>query len=72
MIICLTVRSAVPDPVIGMMIGSLYSIIQGPTTLSEPQSAMSFSTFNILFFIFGILILVGLQLLKYFMDRKEG
>lgn len=58
--------------IIGMMIGSLYSIIQGPTTLSEPQSAMSFSTFNILFFIFGILILVALQALKYFMDKKEN
>ena len=58
--------------IIGMMIGSLYSIIQGPTTLSEPQAAMTFETFNILFFILGILILVSLQILKIFMDKNKG
>lgn len=57
--------------IIGMMIGSLYSIIQGPTTLSEPQAAMTFGTFNILFFILGILILVALQALKTFMDKNK-
>lgn len=57
--------------IIGMMIGSLYSIIQGPTTLSEPQAAMTFETFNILFFILGILILVSLQILKIFMDKNK-
>ncbi|MBQ2937387.1 MAG: DUF368 domain-containing protein [Clostridia bacterium] len=57
--------------IIGMMIGSLYSIIQGPTTLSEPQAAMTFGTFNILFFILGILILVALQGLKIFMDKNK-
>lgn len=64
-------RSQTIYGIIGMMIGSIYSIIQGPTTLSEPQSAMSFSTFNILFFIIGILILVALQVLRYFVDKKE-
>lgn len=58
--------------IIGMMIGSLYSIIQGPTTLSEPQAAMTFGTFNILFFILGILILVALQALKIFMDKNKN
>lgn len=57
--------------IIGMMIGSLYSIINGPTTLSEPQAAMTFGTFNILFFILGILILVALQCLKIFMNKSE-
>lgn len=57
--------------IIGMMIGSLYSIIQGPTTLSEPQAAMTFGTFNIFFFILGILILVAIQGLKIFMDKNK-
>lgn len=65
-------RSQTIYGIIGMMIGSIYSIIQGPTTLSEPQSAMSFSTFNILFFIIGVIILVALQVLRYFVDKKEG
>ena len=58
--------------IIGMMIGSLYSIIQGPTTLSEPQAAMSFGTFNTWFFLFGILILVSLQALKIFMEKNKN
>lgn len=57
--------------IIGMMLGSLYSIVNGPTTLSEPQAAMSLGTFNIIFFILGILILVALQGLKIFTDRTE-
>lgn len=57
--------------IIGMMIGSLYSIVMGPTTLSEPQAAMSFGTFNILFFVIGFLILVALQGLKIFMDKNK-
>jgi len=57
--------------IIGMMIGSLYSIVNGPTTLSEPQEAMTFSTFSIGFFILGIAILVILQGLKFIMDKEE-
>ena len=64
-------RSQAIYAIIGMMIGSLYSIINGPTTLSEPQEAMTFGTFNILFFILGILILVALQGLKMFMDKSK-
>lgn len=64
-------RSQSMYTIIGMMIGSLYSIIQGPTTLSEPQAAMTFGTFNILFFILGILILVAIQGLKIFMDKNK-
>ena len=33
--------------VIGMMIGSLYAIVIGPTTLKEPKDPMSFDTFSI-------------------------
>ena len=65
-------RSQTIYTIIGMMLGSLYSIIQGPTTLSEPKPAMTFSTFNILFFVIGILILVALEAFKYFMDKKDN
>lgn len=62
---CLTrFRSQSIYTVIGMMIGSLYSIIQGPLTLSIPQPAMSLETFSILFFIIGGVVVGGLQLLK--------
>lgn len=63
-------RSQTIYSIIGMMLGSIYSIINGPTTLSEAQPAMSFGNFNVLFFVLGILILVGLQALKFFMDKE--
>lgn len=58
--------------IIGMMIGSIFSILQGATTLDTPLPAMNFEIFinNIGFFIIGALIIAGLQALKHFMDKK--
>ena len=56
--------------IIGMMIGSLFSIVMGPTTLEVPQEAMSFNTFNILFFIIGGVIIIGLQAFKMFLNKE--
>lgn len=50
--------------IIGLMIGSIYAIVMGPTTLSVPQTAMSFSTFNIIFFIIGALVILGMEVVK--------
>jgi putative membrane protein len=58
--------------ILGLMLGSLYSITQGATTLDTPQPAMTFSTFSIVFFIIGGVIILGLQLLKKFMDDKQS
>lgn len=57
--------------IIGMMIGSLFSIVMGPTTLEVPQAAMSFNTFNILFFIIGGVIIIGLQAFKMFLNKEN-
>lgn len=54
--------------IIGMMLGSLYSVVQGPTTLKIPQEAMSLDTFGIGFFILGGVIVLGLQLLRRVME----
>ena len=58
--------------IIGMMIGSLFSIVMGPTTLEVPQAAMSFNKFNILFFIIGGVIIIGLQAFKMFLNNDKG
>ena len=58
--------------VIGMMIGSLYAIVQGPTTLKEPKDAMSLDTFSILFFIIGLAIVFALQISKKFFENKTN
>ena len=40
---------AVTYAVLGMMLGSLYAIIVGPTTLKVPQHAMTISDFHLIF-----------------------
>ena len=63
-------RSATIYLVIGLMIGSIYAIIMGPTTLKVAKSAMSIKTFNILFFIIGGIIIIGLEKLKGILNKK--
>ena len=57
--------------VIGLMIGSLYAIVMGPTTLKVPQEAMSFRTFNILFFVIGAAIIGAMEFAKYKLANKK-
>ena len=63
-----------PQPIyliIGLMIGSLYAIVMGPTTLEVPQDPMSIGTFSIIFFAIGGAIIFGLQKLKDVLEKKE-
>lgn len=50
--------------IIGLMLGSLYAVVMGPTTLEPPQAAMTIHEFNILFFIIGGVVILGMQKLK--------
>lgn len=64
--------------IIGMMFGSLYSIALGPTTLKDNEGVLrglkmlDLSTFSILFFIIGGIVIMGLQVLKYMLEKKEN
>lgn len=58
--------------VIGLMIGSLYAIVRGPTTLKVPQEAMNFGTFNILFFIIGAAVIGAMEFAKYKLANKKA
>lgn len=62
-------RSQTIYAIIGLMIGSLYSIVQGPTTLDVPQNAMNLQTFSIVAFIIGALVILGLQKLRSVMEK---
>ena len=53
------------------MIGSLYAIVMGPTTLKVPQEAMNFRTFNILFFVIGAAIIGAMEFAKYKLANKK-
>lgn len=57
--------------IIGLMIGSLYAIVMGPTTLDVPKDPMSLSTFSIIFFALGGVIIFGLQKAKALLEKKE-
>ncbi len=57
--------------IIGLMIGSIYPVILGPTTLEVPKDPMTFSTFSIVFFLIGGAVIIGLQKFKEFMEKKE-
>lgn len=63
-------RSQTIYMIIGMMIGSLFSICMGPTTLDVPLDMLSFKTFNIIFFIIGIVIIILLELLKNILNKE--
>lgn len=58
--------------IVGMMIGSLYSIALGPLTLASPMPAMGLGQFSVLFFLIGGAVVAGLQLLKRKLDDTPG
>lgn len=62
-------RSQTIYTIVGLMIGSLYAIVMGPTTLDVPQAPMGLKTFRILFFLLGGLILAGLEFLKARLEK---
>ena len=57
--------------IIGLMIGSIYSVIMGPTSLEIPKEPMSISTFSIAFFVIGCALVPALEKLKSMLKEKE-
>lgn len=64
-------RSATIYLVVGLMLGSIYAIIMGPTTLEVPRNPLSLNTFNILFFIIGAIIIIGLDKVKVLLSKDN-
>lgn len=58
--------------ILGLMAGSLYAIVMGPTTLSPPQQALHLETFHLGGFVLGVGILIGLERLKLLIARREA
>lgn len=63
-------RSKAIYTIIGLMLGSLYAIVMGPTTLEVAKDALSLNTFSIIFFIIGGLVIIGLDKLKEVLEKK--
>ncbi len=56
--------------IIGLMLGSLYAIIMGPTTLDNPVDPININNFSILFFIIGGVVVLGLQKIKVINEKN--
>ena len=63
-------RSQTVYTIIGLMLGSLYSIVMGPTTLDIPKNPISLNSFSFMFFLIGGLIVYGLQKIKVSNEDK--
>lgn len=55
--------------ILGMMVGSLYAIVMGPTTLEVPEQPLTISSFQILPCVLGAALVLGMQFIK---ERREN
>lgn len=58
--------------IIGLMVGSIYTVIMGPKSLEIPQAPMSISTFSIIFFVIGCTLVPALEKLKNVLKNKNA
>ena len=54
--------------IIGLMLGSLFAIVMGPTTLENPEPPLSFATLNWIAFFIGVGLII---LLQFAGERKK-
>lgn len=64
-------RAAMVYLIIGLMIGSLYAIAMGPTTLDVPKDPLSFSNFSLIAFLAGGAVIVSMQAAMYISKKRE-
>lgn len=57
-------RSPTIYMILGMMIGSFYAIVMGPTTLETPQAALSIGNFHVISAAVGAALVLELQMIK--------
>ena len=64
-------RGAVVYGIIGMMVGSLYAIVMGPTTLENALPMLTSNSFNLPMFILGVVIILALEEGKALLAKKR-
>ncbi len=60
-------RSQTLYVIVGLMLGSLVAVINGPKTLDK--EILSYETFSIIFFIIGVSLVLGLEKLRRFLEK---
>lgn len=58
--------------VLGLMIGSLYAVTMGPTSLEVPKAPMDIHSFSIIYFVIGGAIIFALERVKVKLEKKES
>ena len=56
--------------IIGLMIGSIYAVILGPTSLEVPKPPMDIHNFSVVFFVIGCVLVPGLEKLKSVLSSR--
>lgn len=56
--------------VLGLMVGSLFAVVMGPTTLDEPLPPLNFESFHILWFLVGIFVVAAFAFGKVLLQRR--
>lgn len=64
-------RSQTVYCVLGLMLGSVYSICMGPTTLDVPKTEMGIGEFKVLYFLLGGFVILLLEALKNKIEKKS-
>lgn len=55
--------------ILGMMIGSFYAIVMGPTTLETPQQMLQPGSFHVIACLVGVVLVLGMQWAK---EKRNG
>ncbi|MGL5616689.1 MAG: DUF368 domain-containing protein [Sarcina sp.] len=58
--------------ILGLMVGSIYAVFMGPTTLENPLPAMNLTSFNYIYFILGGALILGLDKLQDILKQKQN
>lgn len=57
--------------ILGLMTGSLYAIVMGPTTLKEPLPPMGPESFHPVFFLVGAGLVLAMEGYRYFLEHSK-
>ena len=58
--------------ILGLMLGSLYAIANGPASLNVPQAPLTLATFQLPAFLLGAVLLLGLEALSHRRGRPAA
>lgn len=67
-----TRRSELIYLIFGLMVGSLYAVVMGPTTLDTPHAPLTFQSFSLIFFLIGGLVILSLEKLKLLCAKNSN